>query len=1144
MAKMRKRVFSMLLALLMIASLVPSVAFADEVSSTTEAIPGGTNTITVTVSSSGNVETTTTTQNWESTGTPAVEPSIEADGSVTTGTATSETTGTSTETFTVTDGEGATREDTEITGSESTTTVTDLTNTKVDENVVVDETPETTTDAVFVPDEGAVPTDTNNNDGSWIEGETEEGSFKPTTDPLPDPVESGKVPGVLEGNFLEGDNNNVDIWMEYEGSTTVETTVKHELDLNAKEYTVDILPKEIASQIKGKDADLDAGKTVTLADGREVTKTVIDNKVTYIVKTTSETTKENITEEQKQAELDKNKGEGEVTYVGETYYEYSDTSVEETYKTVPVPEGAETSTATDENGNVTYIETVKDAEGKVVKEIKRVPTTVNGKLAYDVIETTYTPYTPENGVVDENETPVSGYTELPKTLPAPDAVTKSGQTTSVSFESVLDESGKHVGYKAITTVTDKNGNTLSSSENIVNEESYSYVAKKSGGLTTTVNVSKLLDSNGNHIGYTTSTVVTDKDGNTVSSKSNSVEQAIFSDGSSVETKYGQTIVSTKKTQIISAQEKQDLNIENESYLEQSYFQDISQEIYQMVETQDGLFLMYKGQLLKVEGTYKKGAESFVSTPGTVKPGNHNTAAEDLYSTNSSYTGQVDGTTGRPWELSGNGLYSNFKVYDNSVLSNSNAGAHYPRHYKLKDKNGNEIYAYCIELGAEIFGGMDYSQNVFDKGASDNGGKDFEGSSGTINNLRSIATNGYWGTESGIGSLQAVKDLMTRNGLGEHAKILTPGMAIAATQVAFWEYGKNTVSGDGIGTLTGNSNFNYEYDGESGVFKISSRDGSTVTDAEKDAIYALRDLLVSLSKDAIKGQAEIIDKTDVTGAGVVLKDYVGQTENGDHVYNTDVQFGLDVSTSSLNGDLIVKVIVDGKVVGKARLAGDNAHTDRNRFEGLVDAALKTIHPNSEGVYTIKDVELTEGVEFTINLDGIQHLDDGIYMLHSSIEKGADYDGQDFISLTKQNVDVNITMDLKFTVEDDPNFTKYTQNWTEEKVDKVNYSREDTGVRALKGTEESAANSAKVIGYTTTITTQSKTVKESSEWSSSSTQGFIDPPLMPTGDGEIIEEELVPLAKAPGTGSNAWILVVAFVFSGCGLLTLNYTKRKED
>lgn len=1148
MAKMRKRVFSMLLVIIMIVSMVPAVAVAeDETTSetTVESIPGGTNEITVTVSTSGNVQTTTTTESWESSSTPAVEPSTESNGSVTTGTATSETSGSSTHTVTETDGNGATRVDIETNGSESTTTTTELTNTKTDKNVVVDETPETTTDAEFIPNEGATPTDTNNNNGNWEEGKTEEGTFTPTA-PLPDPVESGKVPGVIDGNFLDGDKNNVDIWMEYKGETEVETKVEHQLDLDSKTYSVDILPKEISEQIKGKDADLDAGKTVTLADGREVTKTVVDNKVTYTVKTTGKTTKEEITEGNKQAELEQNKGEDKVTNVGKTYYDYHDTSIDETFKSVPTPEGAEVTTSTDENGNVTQFETVKDAEGKVVKEIERKPVYVevtdkdgnkSTKLAYDVIETTYTPYTPENGVVGENETPVSGHKELPKTLPAPDAVTKNGETTSVSFESVLDESGKHLGYKAITTVTDKDGNTLSSSENVVNEDSYSYVAKKSGGLTTTVTVSKLLDSNGNHIGYTTSTVVTDKDGNTVSSRSDSIEQAVYSDGTALETKYGQTVVSTKKTQVLSAEEKQDLELKNSSYIEQSYYQDITQEIYQMVETKDGLFLIYQGHLFGVTSTVKPGAEAFVSSSTTVDFSKFN-SSDDIYMGGTNTTvNDRDGDTGKLWEHAGNGLYSDFLVYDSNVLANSEAGVHYPRHYKLQDKNGNEIYAYCIELGAEIFHGFDYSQNVFDKGAANNGNKDFEGYEGTINNIRSIATNGYWGTESGIGSLQAVKDLMIRNGLGQHAAILTDGMALTATQVAFWEYGKNTV-GDGVGTLTGNTHFNYTYDGDTGVFKITNHDNSAVSEAEKEAIYALRNLLVSLSKNEQQGQAEIIDKEDVKGAGVVLKDYVGQNSNGDHVYNTDVQFGLDISTSSLNGDLVVKVIANGKIVGQARLAGDDKHS-------VFDGVWKTIYPDSQGVYTIKDVELTEGVQFTINLDGVQHLDDGVYMLHCSQQDGSEYDAQDFVSLSKQEVDVDLYMNLKFTVKDDPNFKKYTQKWTEEKVDRVNYSREDNGVRALKGTEESTANSAKVIGYTTTITTQTKTVKEHSEWSSKSNYGIVDPPLMPlNGDDIVIEEEPVPLAKAPGTGEYTWLLLAVFVLSGFGIVALNYKKRKEE
>ena len=1123
MAKAKKRVFSMLLAVLMIASLIPSAAVADNQSTTTtESIPGGTNTITVTVNTSGNVETTTTTENWES----SIDSTV--------------TVGSSTTSQTVTDGNGATLVEIENTGKETSTTTTELSDTKTEENVVVEETPETTTDPEFVKDEGATATDTNNNNGTWIEGKTEEGSFAPTSTPLPEPVESGVVAGELEGNFLEGDKNNVNLWMDDENDKA-----EKKYELSFEYYSVDILPEELSSQIK--DVELEMDKAHSLGNGKEITKTMVDGKVTYIVKTTGETTKESITEDQKQAALDKNKGEGNTSTVGSIYYEYSDTSVDETYKTVPTPDGAEVSTKSSGiEGKDIIIEIVKDADGNVIKEIERKPIYVEvtgrdgnkqTKIAYDVTETTYTAYSPENGVVAEKDFPVADYTELPKELPSPDAVEKNGETTAVSFESVLDESGKHVGYKAITTVTDKDGNVVSTSDNIITGDSWSYEADKAGNLTTTVTVSKLEDELGNHIGYTTTTTVTDKEGNVVSSISESVEQAVFSDGTATETKYGQTTVSTTKTQILSAQEKQDLKIENSSYLEQSYYQDISQEIYQIVETEDGLFLLYKGELLKVEVEvdYTEREESFVSTPDTVVSDKDASDHIDKSQTGHTFGYDKDTYAKKDWELDGYGLYSNLFAYEKNSAGKLNE--HKPRLYRLEDKNGNEIYAYCIELGAEIYGGLDYGQKVFEKGAENNSDKDFEGDNGTMYNLRSIATNGYWGTESGIGSLQAVKDLMIRNGLQEHADILTDGMALVATQVAFWEYGKNT-SRDSQGSLTGNSTFSYEYDGESGIFKITGRDGASITDQEKEAIYALRDLLVSLSKNPEEGQAEIISEDNLTGAGVVLKDYVRQTESGDHVYNTDVQFGLDISTSSLNGDLVVKVIVNGEVVGKARLAGDDNHS-------VFDGVWNTIYPDSQGIYTIEGVELTEGVPFTINLDGVQHLDDGIYMLHSSLGKGADYDGQDFISLTKQNVDIDITMDLKFTVEDDPNFVKSTQNWTEEKVDKVNYSREDSGFRSLKGTEESSASSAKVLGYTTTITTHTKTEKESSEWFSSSSQVYIDPPLMTLGiEGEIIEEEPVPLAKAPGTGNNSWIFLVVFLFSGCGIVALNVKTRKEN
>ena len=320
MAKAKKRVFSMLLAVLMIASLIPSAAVADNQSTTTtESIPGGTNTITVTVNTSGNVETTTTTENWES----SIDSTV--------------TVGSSTTSQTVTDGNGATLVEIENTGKETSTTTTELSDTKTEENVVVEETPETTTDPEFVKDEGATATDTNNNNGTWIEGKTEEGSFAPTSTPLPEPVESGVVAGELEGNFLEGDKNNVNLWMDDENDKA-----EKKYELSFEYYSVDILPEELSSQIK--DVELEMDKAHSLGNGKEITKTMVDGKVTYIVKTTGETTKESITEDQKQAALDKNKGEGNTSTVGSIYYEYSDTSVDETYKTVPTPDGAEVST--------------------------------------------------------------------------------------------------------------------------------------------------------------------------------------------------------------------------------------------------------------------------------------------------------------------------------------------------------------------------------------------------------------------------------------------------------------------------------------------------------------------------------------------------------------------------------------------------------------------------------------------------------------------------------------------------------------------------------------------------------------------------------------------------------------------------------
>ncbi|MBQ6579852.1 MAG: thioester domain-containing protein, partial [Oscillospiraceae bacterium] len=55
-------------------------------------------------------------------------------------------------------------------------------------------------------------------------------------------------------------------------------------------------------------------------------------------------------------------------------------------------------------------------------------------------------------------------------------------------------------------------------------------------------------------------------------------------------------------------------------------------------------------------------------------------------------------------------------------------------------------------------------------------------------IRAVALNGYWGTSAGIGSLDNLKEALAKEGFTEaELALLNDGMAIAATQMAIWEF---------------------------------------------------------------------------------------------------------------------------------------------------------------------------------------------------------------------------------------------------------------------------------------------------------------------------------------------------------------------
>lgn len=98
-------------------------------------------------------------------------------------------------------------------------------------------------------------------------------------------------------------------------------------------------------------------------------------------------------------------------------------------------------------------------------------------------------------------------------------------------------------------------------------------------------------------------------------------------------------------------------------------------------------------------------------------------------------------------------------------------------FALVNANGETVTTYCADNGTDAV--KNYGYNMKNVDDADYYSKE------EAKKIKVVAKNGYWGTESGEGSLGAVKDMMRESGQFTEDEIngLTDGMAIMATQYA-------------------------------------------------------------------------------------------------------------------------------------------------------------------------------------------------------------------------------------------------------------------------------------------------------------------------------------------------------------------------
>lgn len=751
----------------------------------------------------------------------------------------------------------------------------------------------------------------------------------------------------------------------------------------------------------------------------------------------------------------------------------------------------------------------------------------------------------ETGTMDAHEAmqvPESGTTTL-----------ENGNTQTVAVRELTDEAGNVIGYAARTVITDENGKVLQDStttqtvtqsappqaaEPVVTytlpEKPAESTTTDADGVTTTVTVREILDEEDNVIGYASETVLTDADGMELFRKTDEIygttetveESVAVGDAVASGTfSYTRTTVDTYR---VTAEETVYEDIATYTRLTNIINDMEVEKTWEIVEVNGKLYYVYLGSMTVTEGEGHGDTSNMIPV----------TPSSSLMSENADLDLDAGGynvvdDASAPAE---GFKYIGYGVNTSLAINKGNSGSSVVQ-FRLKSSDGKEYYAMCIDYNTTIKKGHLYE-------IMDITGEDYYQQSGAMDvtsaqKIRLIALNGYWGTNSGVGSMTDVraflKDyLMGTENMSEAeaqrvVNSLTPGQASAATQAALWKYGNKSSTGVNENNLV---------------------NGDNGTD-EKMVAYLYNALLETANdpnaQTAQDEGVEFLDAEDVTGGAITINSKVEPTaDNGyaEDLYSTDLSFTLGIEPSKLNGDLIVTVTVGGEVVKKVRLAGAD--------DPLLP--LGRIVKGEDGSYTIPDVQIAEGVNVNLNLSGTQELGTGVY-IYTSLE-GTFNDSQTLVTLASGERSVNLNMNMKFEVEaPTATVTQGSETVYGTRTDVRTDTRTDVTVRTETDTQAEHTRQVTEVGegtrtYTAEVTVTQVVTRETTEKSSWNAYRYRDlapDPVpydgdIPVGEGGItgllmIPDEMVPLASVPGTGdiSLLWVMISLVSLAGLALVS---------
>ena len=284
---------------------------------------------------------------------------------------------------------------------------------------------------------------------------------------------------------------------------------------------------------------------------------------------------------------------------------------------------------------------------------------------------------------------------------------------------------------------------------------------------------------------------------------------------------------------------------------------------------------------------------------------------------------------------------------------------------------------------------------------------------TAGKIRAVAENGYWGGVEKIdenGSIAKMKAMMEASGkfTPEEIALLSPGVALSATQFAIWELANNDDERQVVNVQYMQKNRVAGYNGKTwNTLKLTPEAEVPCV----DLIFKLSHYLTQLSGNSV---SEKTTANTVLNYGNILQNVeievvekaAGHANNSDSnkdndAFVTNVTF--DMLQTSAKDNLVAKIVdEDNNVYAIGRIAG---------AKQAGEVALKN---NGDGTYTFSNVTLIENAEttYTVVVEGVQYLERNVYLYSAGKREVSQtligYDEGEF------SVDVESSMKQTFNV----------------------------------------------------------------------------------------------------------------------------------